>query len=37
MMKNIKFVYFDLGGVTILDFSGTNEWFKLKQELGISI
>lgn len=36
-MKNIKFVYFDLGGVAILDFSGTNKWSELKKELGIAI
>lgn len=35
-MKNINFVYFDLGGVAILDFSGTNKWFELKKELGIT-
>ena len=34
-MKNVKFVYFDLGGVAILDFSGTNKWFELRKELGI--
>lgn len=31
----IKFVYFDVGGVVIKDFSETNKWEDLKQELGI--
>lgn len=31
----IKFVYFDLGGVVIKDFSGTNSWNELKKEIGI--
>lgn len=35
MKKKIKFVYFDVGGVVIKDFSGTNKWQDLKQELGI--
>ena len=35
-MKNIKFVYFDLGGVAILDFSGTNKWSELKKDLDIT-
>ena len=30
-----SFVYFDVGGVVALDFSGTNKWQELKQELGI--
>ncbi len=34
-MKQVKFVYFDLGGVAILDFSGTDKWSQLKMELGI--
>jgi FMN phosphatase YigB (HAD superfamily) len=32
----ISFVYFDLGGVVELDFSGTNKWELLKKELGIT-
>jgi FMN phosphatase YigB (HAD superfamily) len=32
----IKFVYFDVGGVVELDFSGTNKWEELKNELGIT-
>jgi putative hydrolase of the HAD superfamily len=35
MMKPIKFVYFDVGGVVIRDFSGTDQWSKLKAELGL--
>lgn len=31
----IKFVYFDVGGVVIRDFSGTDKWEDLKGELGI--
>ncbi len=31
----ISFVYFDVGGVVVLDFSGTNKWAQLKKELGI--
>lgn len=32
----IKFVYFDVGGVIIKDFSGTNKWEELRNELGIT-
>ncbi len=31
----IKFVYFDVGGVVIKDFSGTNKWTELKRNMGI--
>lgn len=31
----ISFIYFDLGGVVILDFSGTNKWAELKSDLGL--
>lgn len=31
----LKFIYFDVGGVVIKDFSGTNKWEELKVELGI--
>lgn len=31
----ISFVYFDVGGVVELDFSGTNKWYELKHDLGI--
>ncbi len=36
MEEQIKFVYFDVGGVALLDFSGTNKWTDLKKELGVS-
>ncbi len=32
----ISFVYFDLGGVVIRDFSGTNKWEEVKQEWGLT-
>lgn len=35
-MNEIKFVYFDVGGVTLLDFSGTNKWLQMKRDLGIT-
>ena len=35
MKNNIKFIYFDVGGVVIKDFSGTNKREELKKELGI--
>jgi len=31
-----KFVFFDLGGVVIKDFSGTNKWQEMKNAVGIS-
>lgn len=31
----IKFVYFDVGGVVIKDFSGTVKWKELKNDMGI--
>lgn len=31
----IKFIYFDVGGVVIRDFSGTNKWEELKTGMGI--
>src|SRR3989344_3254109 len=31
----IKFVYFDVGGVVVKDFSGTNKWNELKNGMGI--
>lgn len=34
----IKFIYFDLGGVAIKDFSGSEDkWSELKKELGIGL
>jgi FMN phosphatase YigB (HAD superfamily) len=32
----IKFIYFDVGGVVISDFSGNDGWDQLKAELGIT-
>ncbi|TSC88118.1 MAG: putative hydrolase of the HAD superfamily [Microgenomates group bacterium Gr01-1014_16] len=32
----ISFVYFDVGGVVILDFSGTDKWEVVKKEWGIT-
>ncbi len=32
----IKFVYFDVGGVAILDFSGTQKWEELKRDIGVT-
>lgn len=32
----VSFIYFDLGGVVIEDFSGTNKWEELKRHLGIT-
>ncbi len=32
----IKFVYFDVGGVAIKDFSATNKWEELKKDIGIT-
>jgi FMN phosphatase YigB (HAD superfamily) len=32
----IEFVYFDVGGVVIKDFSGTKKWDELRTELGIT-
>ena len=33
----IKFIYFDVGGVVIKDFSGTNKWSELKKDIGVSL
>ncbi|OGM37601.1 hypothetical protein A3E41_05225 [Candidatus Woesebacteria bacterium RIFCSPHIGHO2_12_FULL_38_9] len=32
----IKFIYFDVGGVVIRDFSGTNKWSVLKNVIGVN-
>lgn len=34
-MSNISFVYFDVGGVAIKDFSDTNKWEQMFRDLGI--
>jgi len=31
----ISFVYFDVGGVVVKDFSGTNKWAQMKHDIGI--
>ena len=36
MNSDIKFIYFDVGGVVILDFSKTNKWQKMTQALGVN-
>jgi len=36
MNKDIKFIYFDVGGVAILDFSKTNKWQEMTQALGVN-
>ncbi len=33
---NIDFIYFDVGGVVILDYSKTNKWNQMLADLGIS-
>lgn len=35
-MNEIKFIYFDIGGVLLLDFSGTNKWAEMKKDLGVN-
>lgn len=35
-MPEIEFVYFDIGGVLMLDFSGTDKWQQLQRELGVT-
>ncbi len=32
----ISFVYFDVGGVVVSDFNGTNKWIKMKRDIGIT-
>jgi FMN phosphatase YigB (HAD superfamily) len=32
----ISFVYFDLGGVLMMDFSGTDKWAEMKRDMGIN-
>lgn len=34
--REIKFIYFDVGGVAILDFSKTNKWKELTSALGVT-
>lgn len=35
MKSNIKFIYFDVGGVVIADFSNSDRWNELLQAIGI--
>lgn len=35
-MHSIKQVYFDIGGVLLLDFSGTTKWTELRRDLGFA-
>ncbi len=35
MSKPIKFIYFDVGGVVVLDFHGTNKWQQMLDDLKI--
>lgn len=32
----ISFVYFDVGGILIKDFSGNNKWAEMKKDLGVT-
>src|SRR6185437_2832167 len=32
----IRFIYFDLGGVVVRDFSASNKWDLIRKDLGIS-
>ena len=34
--RKIKFIYFDVGGVVILDYSKTNKWNEMLEDLGVS-
>jgi FMN phosphatase YigB (HAD superfamily) len=36
IMKKFKFIYFDVGGVVILDFSGTNKWNDMLSSMGVN-
>lgn len=36
LMKNIEFVFFDVGGVLLLDYSGTDKWIEMKRDLGVT-
>lgn len=33
----ISFVYFDVGGVVVADFSGTDKWAEMKRDIGITL
>jgi len=36
LMKNIKHIYFDVGGVLLKDFSNTNKWVEMRRDLGVT-
>lgn len=36
-MSKISFVYFDVGGVAIKDFSDTNKWEKMYLDIGVKV
>lgn len=36
MSDNIKFIYLDVGGVVVLDFSKTNKWAEMTEALGVN-
>ncbi|MBU3925473.1 HAD hydrolase-like protein [Patescibacteria group bacterium] len=36
MNDNIKFIYLDVGGVVVLDFSKTNNWIEMTKALGVN-
>lgn len=35
-MQKLKFIYFDVGGVTLFDFSGTNKWEEMLEAIGVN-
>lgn len=35
-MNQAKFIFFDVGGVLILDFSNTDKWSQMKSDLGVT-
>jgi FMN phosphatase YigB (HAD superfamily) len=36
-MKKIKFIYFDVGGVAVIDFTASNKWNDMLMAMGIDI
>ncbi len=36
MNDNIKFIYLDIGGVVVFDFSKTNNWIEMTEALGVN-
>ena len=35
-MNHIKFIFFDVGGVIIRDFSATHKWTELRRSIGVT-